>query len=305
MKVIELEKDDTNEEKDKGQGSTNWEEIQKEAAIMRRMHHPNIVACFASFTVKTELWLVLPYLKGGSCADLMKSMKSFKHGFKDESIISTILHDVLQGIQYCHNDGRIHRDIKAANILLSADGVAQLSDFGVSGAIIEGGLRKPGRDTSDWFLVILVFSFYLWSDKFSQWNKKIVISIIVSNDMTILTKSSLIPTPAPTDRPVVNSLLIIMIISTVVIILICLLLIAFCMIKTSKLRHPNKQKQQQEQQKNAHVEMYLANKPENNINDILVSTGPRLDTNPSRKEGEEKNDFSNGNKDNKSVFSLI
>ena len=114
---------------------------------MRRMHHANIVACHASFTVKTELWLVLPYLKGGSCADLMKSMKIFKNGFKDESIIATILHDVLKGIEYCHNDGRIHRDIKAANILLSASGVAQLSDFGVSGAIIEGGLRKPGRDT--------------------------------------------------------------------------------------------------------------------------------------------------------------
>ena len=146
LKVIELEKDESTEEKDKGQ-SSNWEEIQKEASIMRRMHHPNIVSCHAVFTVHTELWLVLPFLKGGSCADLMKSMKKFKNGFKDEAIIATIVNDILNGINYCHNDGRIHRDIKAANILLSASGIAQLSDFGVSGAIIEGGLRKPGRDT--------------------------------------------------------------------------------------------------------------------------------------------------------------
>jgi len=91
--------------------------------------------------------LILPLLEGGSCSDIMKNVKEFNQGFKDEIIISTILYDILQGVIYCHSDGRIHRDIKAANILLSADGNAQLSDFGVSGAIIEGGLRKDGRHT--------------------------------------------------------------------------------------------------------------------------------------------------------------
>jgi len=144
IKVIELEKDDDSEDKDK---TANWDEIQKEAAIMLRMNHPNVVRCFTSFTVKSELWLILPLLEGGSCSDIMKNVKEFNQGFKDEIIIATILYDILQGVIYCHSDGRIHRDIKAANILLSADGNAQLSDFGVSGAIIEGGLRKDGRHT--------------------------------------------------------------------------------------------------------------------------------------------------------------
>merc|ERR1719203_1331756 len=77
----------------------------------------------------------------------MKTVKEFNKGFVDELIVCTIIRDVLCGIEYIAKDGRIHRDIKAANILLSATGVCQISDFGVSGAIIEGGLRKAGRQT--------------------------------------------------------------------------------------------------------------------------------------------------------------
>jgi len=83
----------------------------------------------------------------GSCSDLMKSIKEFEHGFVDELIVSTIIRDVLAGVEYIAKDGRVHRDIKAANILISENGTCQISDFGVSGAIIEGGLRKNGRHT--------------------------------------------------------------------------------------------------------------------------------------------------------------
>merc|ERR1712154_223802 len=89
---------------------------------------------------------VMPLLIG-SCLDIMKSIKEYNNGFIDEYIICTIIRDVLSGVQYIHNDGRVHRDIKSANILLSRDGVCQISDFGFSGAIIEGGLRKNGRHT--------------------------------------------------------------------------------------------------------------------------------------------------------------
>ena len=83
----------------------------------------------------------------GSCSDIMKAIKEFNNGFIDEFIVSTIIRDVLCGVEYIARDGRVHRDIKAANILLSSSGICQISDFGVSGAIIEGGLRKNGRHT--------------------------------------------------------------------------------------------------------------------------------------------------------------
>ena len=117
------------------------------------MNHENIVSCYTSFTIKLqkhwniekELWCVLPYFKNGSCADLMRSMERFKYGFKDESIISRIMYDVLKGIDYIHNNDRIHRQIKASNIFLNSNGVAQISDFGSGGVLTDYGLRAAGR----------------------------------------------------------------------------------------------------------------------------------------------------------------
>jgi len=137
VKIIELE-------------STNpltIEETQKETRLMGSLNHKNVVACLASFVVGSELWLVMPLLIGGSCAAIMRRHPEFKNGFKDEYLLATILKDVINGVEYFHKDSRIHRDIKAGNILLSEDGVAKLSDFGVSAALIESGYKRTGRRT--------------------------------------------------------------------------------------------------------------------------------------------------------------
>jgi len=137
VKVIELE-------------STNpstMDTTRKETALMLSMRHENVVPCLASFVVGSELWMVMPLLAGGSCADIMRRHQEFKKGFKDDALLATIMQDVLRGLAYFHKEARIHRDIKAGNILLSAEGVAKLSDFGVSGALIENGYKKVGRKT--------------------------------------------------------------------------------------------------------------------------------------------------------------
>ncbi len=57
-------------------------------------------------------------------------------------LVATILREALQGLQYFHKDGRIHRDIKAGNILIGTEGNVELADFGVAGTLMENGDRK-------------------------------------------------------------------------------------------------------------------------------------------------------------------
>lgn len=74
------------------------------------------------------------FLSGGSCSDIMRL--GHAKGL-DEAAIKIILKDTLKALEYFHANGRIHRDIKAGNIVISARGCVQVADFGVSGSMIE------------------------------------------------------------------------------------------------------------------------------------------------------------------------
>jgi len=130
---------------DLDQFNTNWEEIRKEISTMSLLQHANVVKIHTSFVEGQDLWIVMPLLAGGSCASIMKQI--CPTGFKDEVLIATILQETLRGLQYFHKDGRIHRDIKAGNILISEKGDVQLADFGVAGTLMENGDRKKIRQT--------------------------------------------------------------------------------------------------------------------------------------------------------------
>lgn len=85
---------------------------------MSLINHANVVRAFCSFVVEQRLWVVMPYMAGGSCLHIMKS--AFKDGF-EEPVIATFLKEVLKALEYLHRHGHIHRDVKVhfRNILNS------------------------------------------------------------------------------------------------------------------------------------------------------------------------------------------
>ncbi|XP_037576152.1 mitogen-activated protein kinase kinase kinase kinase 5 isoform X11 [Dermacentor silvarum] len=110
-----------------------WDEfgvIQQEILMMKDCRHPNIVAYFGSYLRRDKLWICMEYCGGGSLQDIYHIT-----GPLSEQQIAYMCRETLKGIAYLHYVGKMHRDVKGANILLTDDGDVKLADFGVSAQI--------------------------------------------------------------------------------------------------------------------------------------------------------------------------
>ena len=102
--------------------------VQREISMLRDCDHPNIVKYYGSWRGPDALWIVMEYCEGGSVSDIMVALESPL----DEVTISYICRETLAGLVYLHSQGRVHRDIKCGNILLTESGGVKLADFGVA-----------------------------------------------------------------------------------------------------------------------------------------------------------------------------
>jgi len=137
---------------------TNLAEIRLEVASMRLLSHPNVLTCYTAFANDRNLWLVTPLMtKGSSLHSLQAARRALRKQQREtgtappvlnmEQHIMYIMHETLLGLQYIHENGQIHRDIKAGNILLDGNGDVRIADFGVSGFLVQGGSQQEKAKT--------------------------------------------------------------------------------------------------------------------------------------------------------------
>lgn len=128
--------------------ASDLDNIVAEVHLMRLSLHPNVLSSHTAFVVKRKLWLVMPVMRKGSCLRIMKYMEKagLGEGLK-EDWIATILRATLEGLQYLHQQNKVHRDVKAGNILMDSDGSVKISDFGVAGLLTPSTDRRNNRTT--------------------------------------------------------------------------------------------------------------------------------------------------------------
>ncbi|XP_053679984.1 serine/threonine-protein kinase Tao [Anopheles nili] len=107
------------------QSMEKWQDILKEIRFLRQLNHPNTIEYKGCYLHENTAWLVMEYCVG-SASDIIEV---HKRPLKEDEI-SAICDGVLRGLSYLHGLGRIHRDIKAGNILLTEQGIVKLADFG-------------------------------------------------------------------------------------------------------------------------------------------------------------------------------
>jgi len=101
--------------------------IQTEIELLKKLDHPNIVKYIDFIQTKTNINIILEYVEGGSLHQLVK-----QNGMLGEYLVQVFTKQVLEGLDYLHSQGIVHRDIKGANLLYTKNGCIKLADFGYS-----------------------------------------------------------------------------------------------------------------------------------------------------------------------------
>ncbi|KAJ8581548.1 kinase-like protein [Rhizopogon salebrosus TDB-379] len=106
------------------------EAIQREVALLTQLRDaPNVTKYYGCYLDGPRVWIAMEFAQGGSVRTLMQTSKD---RILEERFIVLITREVLIGLSYLHKSAIIHRDIKAANILITATGKVMICDFGVS-----------------------------------------------------------------------------------------------------------------------------------------------------------------------------
>jgi serine/threonine-protein kinase len=116
------------------------ERFRREAEAASRLVHPAICSIIDYGEVGELVWLVMPFLAGGSLADQLTKTTTIA-----PARVALVAAEVASGLDYAHRAGIVHRDVKPDNVLFDEDGYALLTDFGIASASFHARLTAQGR----------------------------------------------------------------------------------------------------------------------------------------------------------------
>ncbi len=123
-----------------------------EARLAARVSHPNVVQTLDVVALKDELFLVMEYVRGESLAALVRACE--REGTRaPPDVAAAIVCGALHGLHAAHEArdaegellGIVHRDVSPHNVLVGADGVARMLDFGIAKAVTRLGSTRDGQ----------------------------------------------------------------------------------------------------------------------------------------------------------------
>ena len=113
--------------------------FEREAETMKALSHPNIIRVFDAGSDGEVAWLVMEYAEGGSIIEWVE-----RHGPMPPHLAVTVVLELCAGIQYAHQEGVVHRDIKPQNVLVDRHGVCKVTDFGIAQVVQETRVTMTG-----------------------------------------------------------------------------------------------------------------------------------------------------------------
>lgn len=125
-----------------GATSPDLARAEREARLAAMLNHPHVVSVFDLVSDDDHQWLVMEYVKGESLADRIRNGGPLEH-----AEAARIMWQVADGLASAHRAGITHRDVKPSNILLTTDGQAKLTDFGIARSQADVSLTQTGLVT--------------------------------------------------------------------------------------------------------------------------------------------------------------
>ena len=190
----------------KGRGQ--WaDDFRKEANSLLELNHPNIVELFSVCKHGDNFYIIMELINGGSLKRFLETMPSKM----DEFTALQMIRQLTAGLQYLHNQKKVHGDLHNQNIMISTDDdiiVCKIVDFGNSGPL-EAAQERQMRDiTNLGYILTQILDKSVFKKTQIEGNVRAVVSMMnnrVFNDMNQVVEHLSRYLPPPDVQPPQNS----------------------------------------------------------------------------------------------------